>query len=101
MNLNLEPVFKYFWDCDTQSLSWSSHKDFIIRRLLVDGDFNAARWLRKTLGDEYLRDWIIAQGGHGLSPRQISYWALILDIDATLADEWEETASNSIWEKRR
>jgi len=58
------------------------------------------RWLRTKLGDEQLRDWIISHNARGLSPRQIRYWALILNIDDQLADQWVKEALNSIWERR-
>jgi hypothetical protein len=101
MIAGLRPLYRFFWDCDPESLSWARHRDFIIFRLLANGDMDAARWLRKKVGDEALRHWFISHSARGLSPQQINYWALILDIDAKLAAPWIETAANSIWEKRR
>ena len=75
--------------------------NFIIRRILEYGDFNSYRWLRSKMGDEQLRQWVIARNGKGLTPRQIRYWALVLDIDSNLADQWVRTASQTIWELRR
>jgi hypothetical protein len=64
------------------------------------GDLQSLRWLRSRLGDAGLREWIVGQNARGLSPRQIRYWALILDIESALADEWVKTASASNWEQR-
>jgi hypothetical protein len=94
-------VQRYFWDCDVSSLDWEKHRNFVIRRLLQYGDLPALRWLRAHLGDEGLRDWIIARDGRGLTPRQVRYWALMLDIDKGLADRWVDAAANTIWERRR
>ena len=101
MDINLEPVAKYFWDCDFAALTWQQHQDFIIRRILQHGDINALRWLRAQVSDEALKAWIIAHHARGLSPRHIRYWALMLDIDSALADQWVEASRNSLWEKRR
>jgi hypothetical protein len=101
MSIDLEPIARYFWDTDMATLKWEDYKNFIIRRILQYGDFNSIKWLRTQVGDDELRNWIVTRNGRGLSPRQIRYWALILDIDASLADEWVKVASNTIWERRR
>jgi hypothetical protein len=100
MSVDLSPVTKFFWDVDNRDLSWEKHPDFIIRRIFQSGDFHAARWLRAQMGDRALQKWLIQHNARGLSPRQIRYWSLILDIDSSLADQWVETAKESIWEKR-
>jgi hypothetical protein len=101
MEADLGLVERFFWDCDVSSLNWEMHANFIIRRLLQHGDLPALRWLRARLGDEGLREWIIAQDARGLNPRQVRYWALVLDIDKSLADRWVKEAANTIWERRR
>jgi len=97
----LQPFSRFFWDCDLSTLDWQQHHDFIIRRLLEYGDIESVHWLRSQLGDTGLRDWIEAHNARGLNPRQIRYWALILDIQPTLANQWVKEAQNSIWEQRR
>jgi hypothetical protein len=99
--MDLEVVAKYFWDVDVSSIDLERHKNFIIRRIMQSGDLGSIRWLRTKFGDESLRDWIVGHNARGLSPRQIRYWALILDIDPLLADQWVIAALNSIWERRR
>ena len=101
MVTDLLPVAKYFWDSDITSLSWERNKNFIIRRILEHGDYDSLHWLRAQLGDAGLRAWIIARNGKGLTPRQVRYWALILDIESHLADQWVKTASETLWELRR
>jgi hypothetical protein len=91
---------KFFWDCDFSSLNWDSHRDFIIRRILTEGDWEALRWLRTEVGDEDLRLWLIRHEARGLSPRQTRYWALILDIDPVLTDKWVSTARQLIWSRK-
>lgn len=101
MPTDLEPITRYLWDTDVSSITWERYKNFIVRRILQYGDFQSWRWLRTQLGDKELRDWIVAHNARGLTPRQIRYWALILDIESTLADEWVKAATNTIWEQRR
>ncbi len=98
--MDLEVVAKYFWDVDFHSIELEQHKNFIIRRILQAGDLESLRWLRTKFGDDILRDWIVSHNARGLSPRQIRYWALILEIDSHLADQWVTEASNSIWGRR-
>ena len=98
---DLKTLAKYFWDSDPDFLDWDAHKDFITRRLLQHGDLQAVRWLRSQLGDVGLKTWIIAQQGGGLAPPQLRYWALILDIQPSLVDEWVSVARETVWEGRR
>jgi hypothetical protein len=101
MASELESIAKYFWDVDFSAISWEQHKNFIIRRILQSGDFQALRWLRSQLGDSALRDWILARNARGLSPRQIRYWSVVLSIDESLANQWVMQAQNTPWELRR
>ena len=96
------PAFeRYFWDCDTSVLDWETQGDFITRRLLQQGDQTALRWLRTQWGDTGLKNWLIAHQGAGLTPRQVRYWAVMLEIDPALADGWVAAASEGVWERRR
>jgi hypothetical protein len=90
----------FFWDISFESLSWDSHRDFIIRRLLRSGDWDTLHWLRGQLGEEALRRWIVEHEGGGLSPRQLRFWALILDLEAAQVNRWIETLKSSVWEQR-
>jgi hypothetical protein len=98
---DFDPVARYFWDADVSSLRWELHRNFIVRRILQYGDLKSLQWLRRQMGDENLRVWIENHQGGGLSPRQIRYLALILNIDSPLADRWVRSASQTVWERRR
>ncbi len=98
---DIGPFQKYFWDVDISSLTWKKHQDYIVRRLLQFGDLTSYRWLRALMGDEGLRAWIKSHDGGGLNPQQVRYWSLILDIDASLADEWVRSARQTTWNRRR
>ncbi len=101
MSIDLPPLFEgFFWDYDFRSLSWDSHRDFIIRRILQSGSWEALSWLRAQLGDPALRAWIEAHRGAGLSPRQLRFWELLLDMPHDLVTNWVEVARRSPWERR-
>lgn len=100
MPVSLDPVSKFFWDIDISALSWERDQDFIIRRLLQSGDSQSLHWLRSQINDHDLKEWIIRHNGRGLSPRQIRYWALMLEIEPALADGWVKSVADLPWEKR-
>ena len=95
--VSLQPLF---WDCDFSSLRWVAHQNFIVRRILQAGNWEAITWLRTSLGDAALRDWIAEHSGGELSPRQLRFWELALNIPRATVDRWVEKSRNGLWEQR-
>ena len=93
-------VQRYFWEYDAASLGWDADRDLIIRRLLAAGDWESLCWLRERLGDAALRAWILAHDGRGLSPRQLRFWQLVLDLPAAKVDAWVAERRQHVWERR-
>ena len=91
---------RYFWDYTFKDLSWSKDRDLIIRRLLTDGSWESILWLRKRIGDDGLRRWLITHQARGLSPRQIRFWSLVLDLPKLRVETWTRTARSSPWSQR-
>lgn len=91
---------KYFWDYSFKDLSWSKDRDLIIRRLLTDGSWESILWLRKQIGDDSLRRWLITHQARSLSPRQIRFWSLVLDLPKLRVEAWTQTARSSPWSQR-
>ena len=89
-----------FWDYPFSHLSLTQDRDLIIRRILSNGSWEAVSWLRKKIGDQELRDWLIAHRGRGLSPRQLRFWGLLDDLPARQVNRWVEAAQNGVWAKR-
>ena len=89
-----------FWDCDFDQLDWQQHRDFIIRRVLVEGPWDAIRWIRREVGDQVLRDWMERCHGRPLSPPQLRFWELILELPMGLVDSWLQSAGRRIWDQR-
>src|SRR5512138_595735 len=90
----------YFWDYPFSKLSIHADRDLIIRRILANGSWDAVRWLKKKIGEENLRKWLIAHQGRGLSPRQLRYWGLVLDLPKHQINDWVNSAKTNPWGKR-
>ncbi len=91
----------YFWDYPFSKLSLSTDRDLIIRRILANGSWDAVRWLKRKIGEENLRKWLIAHHGRGLSPRQLRYWELVLDLPKRQVDAWVKAAKETEWNRRQ
>lgn len=90
----------FFWEYGDQSLSWASDRELIIRRILRNGNWRAVRWLWKQMGDEGLRKWIYNHQGADLSPRQLRFWEVQLELNRQQVNERIARKVDSIWEKR-
>jgi len=89
-----------FWEYDFEDLSWEEDRDLIFRRVLSEGPWEAVQWLRRRAGDSAVRHWIREHGGRPLSPRQLRFWQLILDLPEAEVDAWVETRRSDPWERR-
>lgn len=61
------------------------HADFVIERLLDEGDSADLRWLVARFGEARLRDWMTAHADRRLTARSRALWSLALDVEATPA----------------
>ncbi|MCC6300335.1 MAG: hypothetical protein IT314_13655 [Anaerolineales bacterium] len=93
-------VRSYFWDYPSAKLSLKTDRDLIIRRVLVSGSWDSIQWLRRHVSDGDLREWLITHRGRGLSPRQLRFWEVVLDLPSSRVNRWVQTARNSVWGKR-
>ena len=96
-----ERLRQFFWDYPFGRLSWKEDADLVTARLLAYGDLQALGWLRKRLDDPALRRWLEERHGAGLSPQQLSYWQLILDIPKRLIKTWLADPGRAVWDQRR
>ena len=93
----IEPLF---WDCRRGSVTWDSHRDSVIERVLGEGDLEAMRWIRREVGDAALGSWIREHRGRRLSPRRIRYWQVILELPEIEVAEWLKDPARAIWDRR-
>ena len=93
-------LYKFFWDYQPGELSWETDRDIIIRRILTSGSWKVIVWLRKKMGDEALRQWLLDHRARGLSPRQIRFWELLLSLPKKQTNEWIHLARSMPWGQR-
>jgi hypothetical protein len=68
--------------------------------MLSNGSWNAVRWLRKRLGDDELREWLINHRGRGLTAQQLRFWGVLHDLPAGQVNQWVKTTQTGAWGKR-
>ena len=95
-----EHLRPFFWDYTFSQLSITKDRDLIIRRILSNGSWDAVRWLRKKLGDQELREWLIAHRGRGLTARQLRFWSVLYDLPTRQVNQWIKTAQTGDWDRR-
>ena len=89
-----------FWDTDFDQVSWESNLDYVVRRILSEGTWEAVCWLRTRLDDTALRQWIVRHEGRGLSSRQLRFWEVVLDLPHEPVDTWLADEGRKLWEGR-
>ena len=95
-----EELRAFFWDCEFAGLRWRRHRDFIIGRVLGSGTWAAVKWLRSRADDAALRAWILRRRGRGLSPPQLRFWELILNLPHRQVTAWLRAPERQIWDHR-
>ena len=89
-----------FWDCDFDRLKLSESIDFMVGRVLVNGSWHQICWLRETLGDARIRQWILDHHGRVLDRKQLRFWELVLDLPNGQVARWIANRSDAIWDNR-
>jgi len=89
-----------FWDYAARSVRWDRDRELIIGRVLASGPWDTVKWLRTQAGDEAIRAWIQEHEGRGLSPRQLRFWQLILEIPSRRVDAWLKSERRRVWDHR-
>jgi hypothetical protein len=79
---------RLFWDVDVSSLDFERHEDFIVGRVLMEGDWSAVRALRRELGDDRMAQWL-GRAGRRLDRRTRRFLETVLEIPA---DQCETTS---------
>jgi hypothetical protein len=93
-------VRRLFWDYEQSRLTWKQDRDLIIRRVLAVGDWKSVQWVRARLENEALHAWLLEHQGAGLSPRQLRFWELILDLPHRRVSAWLADPGRQAWDGR-
>lgn len=73
------PALKpFFWDVRISDLSVDHHQEFILGRLLEEGDPRALRWLFRSYSRDQIFDFLSKRGTELLSKRSWHFWTLQL-----------------------
>ncbi len=91
---------QFFWDCDIKKLLWTENRDFIIKRILNNGNWDAVRWLRGEIGHEEIKLWLISHKGRGIDKRQLRYWEAMLSLSHEEVTMWLNDPTRRIWDDR-
>jgi hypothetical protein len=74
------PVFlrEYFWDTNFEELDITTHRLFILKRIMEYGNDHAVNWMRKHFQSEDLKKALVNHRDY--SKRSANFWAVILDV---------------------
>ncbi len=95
------PLRHLLWDYRGRRLRFDADRDLLVRRVLAEGGWNEIRLLRSRLGDDVLREVLVASRARGLSPPRIRFFELLLDLPARQANAWVRAARAGSWARRR
>lgn len=90
-----------FWDHRGRQVGLDTDRDFVVRRVLAEGSWGQIRLLRRKVGDEKMREVLLASRARGLSPARIRFFELLLDLPAARANAWVRAARAGPWARRR
>jgi hypothetical protein len=89
-----------FWDCSIDLADWQTHRSFVVQRILTEGRWEHISWLRRAVGDEALRAWLLDHQGSSLSPQQLRFWELILGLPTDIVNTWIADPIRQLWYRR-
>jgi hypothetical protein len=84
-----------FWDVDPSSLDPERHEDFILGRVLVDGDWSIVRALRREVGDPGLAAFVRRAGRRRLDRRTLRFFEAVLDLPAQSCETTSSTNASA------
>jgi hypothetical protein len=93
-------VRSLLWDCDPAAVSWPSNQDFLSRRVLAHGGWDALKWIRARAGDEELAALLLSSQGRGIDPRRLRYFELIFRLPKSRVNRWLREREKDPWTNR-
>jgi hypothetical protein len=82
---------RLFWDVDPATLDPERHEEFIVGRVLVEGDWPAVRALRRAMGDARLATFVRQAGRRRLDRRTLRFLEAVLDLPAQSCETTSST----------
>ena len=69
-----------FWEVDAGKLDTDEYPEYIMERIFNYGTLEAVKWVRQTLGDDHIREYIKGRGQRSLSSKALNFWQKILNL---------------------
>ena len=97
-----ESLFPLFWEYDPLEIDLIKHASLIIGRVMERGSWASMLWLQKTYSRDQLVSFLEKRGHKILPPRELTYWALVSDVDPVKKREWLKRIKEKpdVWENR-
>lgn len=97
-----DAVADLLWDVLPGEVRLAEHRDFLIGRILARGRWAAVEWLRGQIGDAAIAAYLVRTRGRCLSPRQLRFWELVLELGDELVSGWiaERRGASGLWDRR-
>jgi len=70
---------KYFWDCNFDKLEFKKYTIFVSERILCYGDWKSVRWLRRHIGDNFIKNLI--KKSRNLDNKTRNFWEIYLSYE--------------------
>ncbi len=69
-----------FWEIEPEKLDTEENPEYIMERILEYGTLEGAKWVRRTFGDERIKEFIKGAGRRRLSTLTLNFWQKILKL---------------------
>jgi hypothetical protein len=68
-----------FWEVDPDAIDLERHRDYVLERVMVRGNWQAMRWLVRTFSVSDLAAFL-ARKADRLPPRERAFWSMMADL---------------------
>ena len=91
-------VQQLLWDTKPESVSQTTHRAFILDRVLEYGTLAAVRWAEGVYGLAGIREYFLTRGNRVLSAKTRSYWRAVLELPTEPCTPTSSTPPNNpLW----
>ena len=76
-------VLRLLWDVEPSEIDFDRDRALIFERVMTSGTWQAMQWLRERYRRDVLAEFVAIHGRQRLSPRDLAYWSLVTDVEAS------------------
>ena len=96
----LKEVRSLFWEYDVKGLDLLKDRELIIKRVLSHGSVEDLKWLRRVVGDEEIKRFLLKTKGRGIDRRRLRFYQVVFRLPADEVDSWLKDPARKIWDNR-